>query len=96
MYEQTYSDTIAEIKRLLQYYASVLTADANPDLDGEVNSAATAEFKKTELKAILDDLASKPELVGLEDVRKVLMDCGIMVDVREGQHGEKIVDVKLL
>lgn len=101
MYEQTYSDTIAEIKRLLQYYASVLTADANPDLDGEVNSTATAELvavqnNKTELKAILDDLASKPELVGLEDVRKVLMDCGIMVDVREGQHGEKIVDVKLL
>ncbi|KUL87734.1 hypothetical protein ZTR_05804 [Talaromyces verruculosus] len=109
LYEQTYLDTITEIKRLLQYYAFVLAADANPDLNPDVAFAAnvdanmntnemtvTVEDAKTELKAILDDLASKPEVVGMEEVRKVLMDCGIVVDVREGQDGKKEVDVRLL
>lgn len=108
LYEQTYVDTIAEIRRLLQYYAFVLAADANPDLNPDAAFAnedantttndrmMTAEDAKTELKAILDDLASKPEVVGMEEVRKVLMDCGIVVDVREGQDGRKEVDVSLL
>lgn len=109
LYDQTYLDTITEIKRLLQYYAFVLAANANPDLNPDVAFAAnvdanidtnemtvTVEDAKTELKAILDDLASKPEVVGMEDVRKVLMDCGIVVDVREGQDGKKEVDVRLL
>lgn len=87
----------------------MLAADANPDLNPDAAFAAnenantttndrmmTAEDAKTELKAILDDLASKPEVVGMEEVRKVLMDCGIVVDVREGQDGKKEVDVRLL
>lgn len=87
----------------------MLAADVNPDLnpDGDENANANANASasadpvavreaKTELKAILDDLASKPELVGMENVRKVLMDCGIVVDVREGRRGGREVDVRLL
>lgn len=87
----------------------MLAADANPDLNPDVAFAAnvdanintnettvTVEDAKTELKAILDDLASKPEVVGMEEVRKVLIDSGIVVDVREGQDGKKEVDVRLL
>lgn len=83
----------------------MLAADANPDLnpegapESETSANANAESvadAKTELKAILDDLASKPELLSMEDVRKVLMDCGIVVDVRDGQNGEKVVDVRMM
>lgn len=103
-------DTVIEIKRLLQHYAFVLAADANPDLnpDGPLEGDASAVHActsatmdavadaKTELKAILDDLASKPELLSMEEVRKVLMDCGIVVDVQDGQNGERVVNVRMV
>ena len=83
LYEKTYLDTVIEIKRLLQHYAFVLAADANPDLnpDGPLEGDASAVHAftsttvdavadaKTELKAILDDLASKPELLSMEKLR---------------------------
>ncbi|EEA24876.1 hypothetical protein TMatcc_007975 [Talaromyces marneffei ATCC 18224] len=103
LYKQTYVDTIVKIKRLLQYYAVVLAADVNPDADSVKNANQNADVKsvaaqeaKTELKVILDDLASKPELVEMEDVKKVLLDCGIVVDVRKGMGGEREVDVRLI
>lgn len=75
----------------------------NPDADSVKNANQNADVKsvaaqeaKTELKVILDDLASKPELVEMEDVKKVLLDCGIVVDVRKGMGGEREVDVRLI
>lgn len=101
LYEQTYIDTIVEIKRLLQYYAVLLAADANPDADSVNNADANAnsvavQDAKTELKAILDDLSSKSELMEMEDMRSVLVDCGIEVDVKQGEAGESVVDVRLI
>jgi hypothetical protein len=64
-------------------------------LQTQMQILSRRKTRKTELKAILDDPPSKPELVGMEDVRKVLMDCGIVVDIRTGQGQERVIDVRL-
>ncbi|EED18642.1 hypothetical protein TSTA_123710 [Talaromyces stipitatus ATCC 10500] len=98
LYQQTYLETIAEIKSLLQHYAATIAADEhvnatnNSTVAGNGGTGAAAADARAELKAILDDLAQKPELVELDEVKTILKDCGIEICIHM-EGGRKIADV---
>lgn len=115
-------ETIAEIKRLLRYYAVIsdTTNTLDPSTDQTANQggsnasqgagagtgtgtgtgagagaspATPAAHARSELQAILEDLAQKPELLELVDIKTILNECGIKVSVQSGMATERFVDV---
>jgi hypothetical protein len=90
LYEQAYAETTAEIKKLLQKYSQA-ASDCAPD--NSVDEYGHHIDAKTELKEILEDLASRPELIEMDEVKSVLSDCGIEIDVRFNEAGGKCVNV---
>lgn len=94
LYDQTYAETVTEIKKLLQKYALAASGCA-PDNDSTMTG--TEDYHndiKNELQAILDDLASRPELMEMKEVRDVLRDCGIDIEARPNGAGGQFVNVQ--
>ncbi|OKL62186.1 hypothetical protein UA08_02474 [Talaromyces atroroseus] len=91
LYEEAYAETTAEIKKLLRTYASAAAGCAASN-----NAAEDYHHDVThELEAILNDLASKPEMFEINEVKSVLSDCGIDIEVRHNEAGGKFVNVQL-
>jgi len=94
-YEKIYVETATEIKNLLQEYslaASPITAAAAADDKTDGNNSS---MKQNELQMVLDELARRPEFVLMDEVKTVLQDCGIEVEVREKADGGRFVNVQL-